>query len=291
MTRRCPNCSQRSEFEPLFTHIQDTWQCLKCEGWSYFSKQRQSPAELYSESYFRGGEYVNYEESSRIQKYNFLRKLKILRPFIPPKASARWLEIGSATGTFFEVLRDYWGIDNNAYLGIEVSEYARNMAKSKKITLYSPFDPQIQVKIKELRPNIIAAWDVWEHLETPADTLLNLFAACEATTYVAITTVDSSSLVAKIRGSKWRQYHPPTHLNYPSRKSFEIFFSAHSGEILSHRSFGYYRSAAEYLKILRSSGNWLCRHFPILYKTPIYCNLFDTQMVIGSITSALSLRF
>jgi hypothetical protein len=88
-------------------------------------------------------------------------------------------------------------------------------------------------------------------------------------------------LVPRIRGTKWRQFHPPTHLHYPTRRSFVEFFSRRGFQIVHQRAFGYYRPMAEYIRALNprwgSPGSGAAK----VLRLPVYVNLFDTQLVIA----------
>jgi hypothetical protein len=89
--------------------------------------------------------------------------------------------------------------------------------------------------------------------------------------------------VARRRGASWRQYHPPTHLNYPTRESFRRLFAKRNLQIVHHQSFGYYRPLAEYVRAVLPRQHH--RHLPVsgaLWMLPVYLNLFDIQVVVGS---------
>ena len=195
----------------------------------------------------------------------------------------RILEIGVATGEFFLALQQASpALEIKEYLSLEVSEYARGRAAKRGARSLSPFDSNTPQAVSSLKPNLIVAWDVWEHLEDPADIFSQYFAMASDDMLVAITTVDSSALAPQLRGRSWRQFHPPTHLNYPSRRAFEVLFSSHKLGIVYHRSFGSFRPLGEYAKL-----------FPRIIRSgipsrlsglPIYCNTFDTQLVIAQRT-------
>src|SRR5262245_38104658 len=98
---------------------------------------------------------------------------------------------------------------------------------------------------------------------------------------IALTTVDSGALVPRIRGTKWRQFHPPTHLHYPTRRSFVEFFSRRGFQIVYQRAFGYYRPMAEYVRALNTRGGFQGYGGAKVLSVPVYLNLFDTQLVIA----------
>jgi hypothetical protein len=249
--------------------------CAVCGGWSYPGTLEAKAVErLYDEGYFNGGEYAAYASSGESHRRNFLRKLRLLRTHgLPDPRDVRMLEVGSATGEFLQVAREA-GID--VAIGLEVSEYGRNFALGRGLRTLSPFDGAAAGTIRDLRPNVIVGWDVWEHLPDPARTWGDLLRDAAPDALVALTTVDASSLVARLRRRRWRQYHPPTHLNYPTRESLRRFLGARDFRVVHHAAFGYYRPLREYL---RAAG---IRCGPArFWDFPVYVDLLDTQLVIG----------
>ncbi len=231
---------------------------------------------LYSKKYFDGDEYLNYELGKKVHRKNFQKKIKILKPHFS-KRDIRILEIGAATGEFLKTAKEN-GIQQ--ILGVEISDFAREVAIKDGLKVLSPFDPSLEKEIKALSPNLIVAWDVWEHIDCPSLVMKKYLELCSPDVIFAVTTVDSSSSVAVKRQEGWRQFHPPTHINYPTKKSFEIFFSKNHFKLLEHFHFGYVRPLAVYLAAVFGPKKWL-KNSSLLFSVPLYLNLFDTQMVIA----------
>jgi hypothetical protein len=244
------------------------------------SKESAPLGELYNSDYFNGFEYLNYEQSKSVFRRNFERKLRLLRLVVgmPSLDSWRLLEIGCASGEFLNVAR---AAGASRHLGVEVSDYARGLAGEKGLNVISPFSPDFEDKIRILRPNVVVAWDVWEHLENPIEVFDRIFAMSDEQVIIAVTTVDAGGLVPRIRGRKWRQFHPPTHLNYPTRTGLKSYFASRGIKTLKMGSFGYYRPLADYVGVfLGKNRAWLAR-FPLLFKVPFYLNCFDIQLYVG----------
>lgn len=256
--------------------------CTCCGAWRANLDSPLNISEIYTEKYFTGVEYLNYERGKNVHKINLTRKLHILQNFISFD-KMRILEIGSATGQFLQVAKEN-GIDN--LIGLEISDFARNFAISNGFKVYSPEDNNIDELITNFRPNLIVAWDVWEHLETPSKLFDHFLNIASRDVIFAVSTVDSGSVNATLRGHKWRQFHPPSHVNYPNQKSFNLFCKKNKLNILKHIHFGYYRPLAEYLVALFGKKKWITNsHF--LFKIPIYLNLYDTQLIISKKVSPL----
>jgi len=271
----CHNCGSASASAPLFARA-DVTRCEACGGWSYTRAVEVSSEELYDESYFNGGEYIAYDLAWRSHARNFRRKLDLLEQHgLGNPGDVRLLELGCATGAFMQVAR-HAGI--RSMLGVEPSVYCRTIAARRGCATVSPLDRAAARLIDDLRPNLIVAWDVWEHLPNPVSTLDQLLSQADSQAIVALTTVDAGSAIARMRRTRWRQFHPPTHLNYPTRRSLRAYFDTRGFAVRYHRTFGYYRPLFEYLSPL---GIRLSHRKAALLSQPIYLNLYDTQMLIA----------
>lgn len=273
----CENCGADASFTPTFAAELQVQRCDGCGGWSYVGSVALPAERIYDRDYFSGGEYADYEASQPAQRRNFERKLSLLaRAGVVLGPETRLLELGCATGAFLAVAKEAGA---GRALGVEVSTYARERAETDGFTVVSPSSPDMKPMLEELRPNLIVAWDVWEHLDRPATTLESCLRSADNRAVVAITTVDASSGVARLRGPRWRQFHPPTHLHYPTRASLRGFFTRRAMRLEMQRSFGYYRPALEYLRVLGMEA--AVHHFDVLRSWPVYLNLYDTQLVIA----------
>jgi hypothetical protein len=279
-TSRCRNCGRVGEHEPIFTAQLGTSRCSTCGAWSVTAPP-DAPEAVYGESYFAGGEYWDYVASESVHRRNFERKWRILsRHRLLPAGAPRVVEVGAATGEFGRVVLDDGG-SGAQYLGVEVSEFCRGKAAGKGLRILSPSSPELPDGLRRLKPNLVVGWDVWEHLSDPAAEFDRLLADADPRVTVALTTVDTGSWIATIRGYRWRQFHIRTHLNYPSRRSFVYYFLDRGFRIGYHRAFGYFRPLAEYLRPLAGPSRRRGAAPGRLARLPLYLNLYDTQMVVA----------
>jgi cyclopropane fatty-acyl-phospholipid synthase-like methyltransferase len=300
----CENCGSKASFAPLFAASHATRRCQRCDGWHHFAPLPAAAAELYDRDYFFGAEYRDYDLSRAAQRINFQRKLRLLtQAGCTIGASSRVLELGCATGDFLALVRQQSGAST---LGIEVSAFARGRALEQGLSVLSPDDPELTRRVADFAPDFIVAWDVWEHLSHPATVFDAHIAAARRGVVVALTTVDASSAVARLRGHRWRQFHPPTHLNYPTRRSLRSFLQDRAFQVRSQQSFGYHRPLLEYVGALglqphssdlqaqgtsaqSTAGQATGTHYTAPQQTltqrwlvhPVYLNLYDTQLVIA----------
>ena len=261
---------------PLFGPEQEMWRCGQCSSWSFFGAIEQAPEELYDEHYFRGGEYTGYEEGEDAYRRNFERLLALLERHGRPLRGARLLEVGCATGAFLQLAQQR---GPSASLGIEPSEYARQRARQRGLEVLPPDEPDTVSRIAELSPDVLVAWDVWEHLARPATQFDRLLESCAPGLTIALTTVDAASWVARLRKTAWRQFHPPTHLHYPTRRGLAQYLTSRGFSVRHHGSVGYFRPLRAYLRALKLD------RLPLVgpaHAMPVYLNLFDIQVVVAS---------
>jgi Methyltransferase domain len=276
----CENCGRSTQWEPRFEPSASVRRCRACRGWSYVGDVLDAPEALYDEGYFNGREYAAYDIAGASHQSNFRRKLRLLgQNGMAEVAPVRLVEIGCATGEFLAAARRQ-GIDEA--IGVEVSGWCRHVAAGRGFDVLAADDPSLFRRLAEFRPNVIVAWDTWEHLRTPKSTLDEYLSIASPRVLVAMTTVDAGSAVARVRGRRWRQFHPPTHLHYPTRQSLVDYFGDRGFRIRYHRSFGYSRPLLEYVRALGLPA----AARPGILATPLYLNLFDIQMIIAMRPSA-----
>ncbi len=264
---QCESCS--SHYPRWSVKYQDLgiWQCQSCQSLSYFSTEVLNPKDLYNEAYFQGGEYLDYTGHAAAHEANARRKLQLLQRFTAQPLEI--FELGCAYGYFIKFARAS-GIKNT--FGIDASTIALEQARKNVGPYFGETGEEPAFDF-----NCLVAWDVWEHLEHPLQVFREHIGKLRPGGLVAVTTVDSSSLVAKLRGKKWRQIHPPTHLHYPTASALEMSFKKLGCEILYHKSFGPARALESYahaMGIRIPSNNTSFRNFTIRL------NLFDVQMLI-----------
>jgi SAM-dependent methyltransferase len=75
--------------------------------------------------------------------------------------------------------------------------------------------------VAEHRPaepyDVVCLWDTIEHLPDPRATLQAAARVLREGGALFLSTGDAGSLVARVRGPRWRMIHPPTHVHYFSR--------------------------------------------------------------------------
>lgn len=189
-------------------------------------------AALYSHRYFAGEEYRDYVAERALIERQFRARLARLQRFVPAPGSKRLFEIGAAYGFFLSVARDVY----QRVEGIDIAADAAAMARESfglPVATGDFLDHRVEGLV-----DVVCLWDTIEHLARPDLYVQKAAAILKPGGVLALTTGDIDSLMARVRGAKWRQIHPPTHLHYFSRATltrllerfgFKIKYVGHEG--------------------------------------------------------------
>jgi SAM-dependent methyltransferase len=278
MPRECPACGDRR----LRPHYEGMHRCSGCGH--VFVDHDLGPADfekLYERGYFFGEEYVDYVADQAVLQRNFASRLEVLRRFLPPGAARSLLEIGCAYGWFLELVKHEF----SPCRGIDIT--ADGVATARARGLDAVQGDVLTADLGTAPYDVVCLWDTIEHLPHPERTLARARELTRPGSIVALTTGDIGSLMARVRGRRWRLIHPPTHLHYFTRPSVRAMLRRNGFEVLHLEACGFYRSVrnmSHNLLELRSprlapAHAWLVRRG--LGKAMIYLNLFDIMYVVA----------
>lgn len=256
--------------------FRDLTQCRKCNLVYYGGDASDLGLDgLYQEGYFMGEEYLNYKNDKSIIQKNFTCRLNEMRRYVRGGAL---FEIGSAYGFFLELAKKYFSVD-----GIDITEKPTEFARHElglNVKTGNYLDLQLEDK-----KDIFCMWDTIEHLEKPEEFISKVSSELNTGGYLFLTTGDIGSLLARLRGGKWRMIHPPTHLFYFSGDTISKLLKQNGFEIVKITHPGVYRSLKQILySLFFLNKNKTPKMFDkILNKLdfPIYINTFDIMMVIA----------
>jgi 2-polyprenyl-3-methyl-5-hydroxy-6-metoxy-1,4-benzoquinol methylase len=264
----CKLCGS-TQHSPTFRGI------LRCSSCNLlFFPAEINASELYSKKYFTGEEYHNYPADKKILQYNFRQRLKKMRS-LQPQGSL--LELGCAYGFFLELAKEHYQCK-----GIDISEAI--LEADKSLTLVRA--DFLTLPEEREAYDFICLWDTIEHLSEPFKTLKKASSCLKPGGRVVLTTGDAASFLAKLRGEKWRQIHPPTHLFYFTKATLEKALEAAGLKMESCQHVGQYRSYQSMLHGLSlrlPTFRWLFGLLSLGGKIdfPIYLNSFDLLEVIA----------
>lgn len=181
---------------------------------------------LYDSNYFCGCEYTDYVSDHVLHSNNFRRKLHIMEKVIGNLKSKKCYEIGSAYGFFLEQAQNFFFECSGIDISVDAIEYAQNVTKVNAVS-----GDFLNVDVLD-KFDVVCMWDTIEHLANPKEYIEKVYDILKPNGYLCITTGDIGSVNAKIRGHKWRQIHPPTHLQYFSKNTLSKFVSECGFEVI-----------------------------------------------------------
>lgn len=143
---------------------------------------------------------------------------EVLKKILPYCNYGNLLDIGCSSGLLLEEAKSF-GFDT---YGIEISEYASNIAK-KRIGSNRIHSGTLETSnFNKNFFNVITMIDVIEHVRNPIETLKYAKNILDSTGggYILITTPNTYSFTNKIMGSKWIHYNSE-HLFYFNKLSIK----------------------------------------------------------------------
>lgn len=211
---------------------------LRCQGcghvWADMELSDEALRALYSENYFKGEEYLDYEREEPALRKNFRQVLKPLVRLLP-KGSRLW-EVGTAYGYFLDEASAHFAV-----AGCDVSQQAVDGAVAR-FGLPIVCDDYLEKEAE--RPfDAVCFWDTVEHLREPDRYLAKAHADLRVGGLLALSTGDIGSWAARVRGAHWRLIHPPTHLHYFTTRSMRALLERLGFEVVSVRHRVFWRSA------------------------------------------------
>lgn len=274
-TGTCPLCSHSGTMLPRFPE-KEIVQCPKCDLVYYARVAQHAAHELYDETYFQNGEYIDYVADKALAQRNFSHRIRELRKLKP---SGKLLEIGCAYGFFLEMAKEHWdarGIDVTA----EGTRYAR-----EKLGLDARQGDFLEQPDEPGAYDLICMWDTIEHLAEPFRYIEKASKWLKPGGLLVMTTGNIGSAMARMRGEKWRLIHPPTHLYYFTPQTLGKACERAGLRVHGVSHPGYTRSSRSMLKaVFDKPGSSLRFVYPLFsmggkLDLPVYLNLFDIMML------------
>jgi SAM-dependent methyltransferase len=235
---------------------------------------------LYGRDYYEGGEYRDYVGERTVAERQARRRLRALLRFTPGEARGTLVEVGCAHGFFLWIAKPAFA----HVVGFDVSSVAVDHAvRELGLEAYAedfttwPLPGPVDA---------VCMWDTIEHVTHPDRFIARAAEALRPGGVLAITTGDIGALVARLRGRRWRQIHPPTHLHYFARATLERLLARHGFRVEHVGSEGVYRSVdtmAYIILVLKQHrhGVYAALKRTGLLDWMLYLNLFDIMLVIA----------
>lgn len=238
--------------------------CPRC-GLQWWNWPRFDPTRFYDQAYFQSETdargYDDYASLEAGVRRTARARLDRIASLLGPRPGVRLFEIGCGTGLFLhEARKRGWEAR-----GIEVSEYGASAARQRGLDVQSRAIEDAD--LPEADQDVVAMWDVIEHLRDPAGALECAGRALRPGGVLALSTGDVTSLCARWSGSSWHLYTLPEHL---------FFFSPEALRRLLRRA------GCDPSRTVRET-NWV----PLRY---IFERLRKSRGVLGRISASAPLR-
>ena len=127
---------------------------------------------------------------------------------LPGIGLTRWIDIGCATGNFLACAADTAA----AVQGVELSPVAAAQAHRRGLDVAT--GDFLDVDVPTDRFDLVSMWDYVEHVPDPAANLRKAIGLLKPGGYLALSTGDVDSRMARISGRFWHLMIPPQHLYF-----------------------------------------------------------------------------
>jgi SAM-dependent methyltransferase len=165
---------------------------------------------LYDEHYFTRVDYPDYVGNEAALRRSMQRHLRQMARY--GRLGGGLLEVGCAYGFFLDEARRHFA----PVTGVDIVATAVERA-CEDLGVDARAGRFLDMGFEDERFDAVCLWDTIEHLPRPDQFLEKIRRLLHPDGRLYLTTGDLSSLNARLRGARWRQIHPPSHLHYFSR--------------------------------------------------------------------------
>lgn len=207
------------------------------------------------------------------------RHLVQMARYAPP--GGELLEIGCAYGFFLDEARhSYAKVSGIDIAGAAIQHAKRTLGLDVEARDFLELPPG-------RRADVICLWDTVEHLPRPEAVLEKARDVLAPGGWLFLTTGDIGSLNARLRGSRWRHIHPPSHLHYFSRATMRRLLERLGYEVGGFETASYYHTVYNVLASVGLRGGLrgaltsraIRLLGPRLCQLGLWVNLGDTMFV------------
>jgi 2-polyprenyl-3-methyl-5-hydroxy-6-metoxy-1,4-benzoquinol methylase len=228
----CPVCSG-THFTLLVTAIdhtvsQEEFSIVRCNECDLAITHPQ-PDSKNLERYYQSEDYISHSNRARslldityqVAKYFTLRwKVSLVKKYSLTQ-SQRVLDYGCGVGSFIDTLKK----NNIETVGVEPSEKARSIAKSKGLSVHD------KLSFNDKQYTTITLWHVLEHIPNLNDVLSSLYNALDnqGTIFIAVPNYESPD--SQRYKSNWAGLDVPRHLWHFSKRNIAMLLTANGFQL------------------------------------------------------------
>lgn len=271
-------------------HFKDGYIILRCLNCGFifvevsgvdFNEYYTNPNYLHDNE---GRGYVNYDQDKAAMAPVYVNLFQKIRAY---NAEKRLLDLGTASGYFLDIAKQNGYLaEGNDLNPLAVTEGQRRGRKIKQGDLFTiGYSPESF--------DVVTAFDFFEHL--PSAKLKNYLKAIKKILadrgILAIITVNTASLWAKIFRKKWHTWLPPEHISYFSDKNIRKFLEDNGYEVLYLKTI-HKKFSLQYIFnfLYRYQGIFVWRwitvfleQFPKIGTLPVKLPLGDNMLVLARV--------
>ncbi len=209
----CNNCGFFNNNIYVTKHDLTVVKCKNC-GLLYINPQFQKNdlSKIYGQNYFQSTDpllcgYQNYfKEKSNLEKMADYY-LDIISKFVKLK-NAKIIDVGCAFGIFLDAARK----KGANVCGVEISDFASNIARQNKLKIYT--GEFLDIKLPNNSFDVVVMWVTLEHVQNPFLYLKKAHQVLKKNGYLFVSVPDADSILAKVMGKKWPGFQKVQEHNY-----------------------------------------------------------------------------
>lgn len=243
-TERCKVCGRVAGYDKTHDRLD---QCRACGFVTFRDYDPSALLDIYGEDYFSKAEYPDYIGQQNTLRKSMRRHLKQMARY--PHQRDSLLEVGCAYGLFLDEARHHYrGVKGVDVCAAPVA-YAENT-----LDLDARCENFLEMDFGSEKFDVICLWDTIEHLEAPERYVAKAARLLNESGMLFLTTGDIGSLNARLRGRRWRQIHPPSHLHYFSRETMTRLLGRLGFQVAGIETASYYHTIFNVLASIRLRG-------------------------------------
>jgi SAM-dependent methyltransferase len=236
----CLACGASAGFEPA---LETLARCRACGFITWPGAEQVDAGALYDERYFTDVDYPDYLGNEPSLRRSMARHLEQMSHFGPRRGAL--LEIGCAYGFFLDEARRHY----DRVVGVDVAAAAVARARTR-FGVEAHSGSFLDMPFEDRSFDVVCMWDTVEHLPGADRYLERARMLLRPGGRLFLTTGDISSLNARVRGARWRQIHPPSHVHYFSRHTIATLLDRVGFRVLGFETAAYYHSTYNILASL-----------------------------------------
>lgn len=221
MERTCCNYCHSEEYLPLYQipdllleNFSNSFSFVRCTQCGLiYQNPRIKSTEI---SKYYPNSYESYQEIDPkgslllgiILRYGLKKRKNFVYKYCK---GGKLLDIGCSTGDFLDEIGDYGRNNQWELFGVEISEYAANIARKKNHLRI--FNSTLEgVNFPDRFFDVITLWDVLEHLHDPFESLLEMNRILKPGGILLVRVPNFDSMDRSIFKSNWAGWDAPRHL-------------------------------------------------------------------------------